>query len=123
MTPEGAVSQMTKKKPKRKMTKPPREICFVGAGPIVKQKLKESGITATMLAKKLKVHPSSVCRYFTGESRLSDSLIVKIAGVLKVEPTELMLDCLNQMFNGWENSPFGMAMAELAKGSRQAKPK
>jgi transcriptional regulator with XRE-family HTH domain len=89
------------------------EVFFTGAGEVVRRYRTGHDLTLEELAKKIKKDKSTLQRYETDESPLSDRLVKEIARALKLDPLVLMRECLMHIRPKLRYSPFGALLDEM----------
>jgi transcriptional regulator with XRE-family HTH domain len=89
------------------------EIFFSGAGEVIRRYRIGHHLTLEELAQRIGREKSSLQRYETNETPLSDRLIQEIALGIKIEPTTLMRECLMFIRPKLRYSPFGVLLDEM----------
>jgi transcriptional regulator with XRE-family HTH domain len=89
------------------------EVFFTGAGDVIRQYRVGHGLTLDELARRIKKDKSTLHRYETDASPLSDRVIKDIARALKMDPVVLMRECLLFLRPKLRYSPFGTLLQEI----------
>jgi transcriptional regulator with XRE-family HTH domain len=105
----------TAKPRKRKRRAADESLYLRGAGDVIRRHREERGLTLDALATTLGVDKSTVSRWETNESPLSDRAIKRLAKAFRVRMDVLMLECLEQIRPRFKDSPFGRLMRSLVE--------
>jgi transcriptional regulator with XRE-family HTH domain len=97
------------------------EVFFTGAGEVIRRYRTGHGFTLEALAAKIGRDKSSLQRYETNETPLSDQLVKELAKALRLDPVILMRECLMFLRPKLRYSPFGAMLDELGAISKEAK--
>lgn len=89
------------------MSKLEEDVFFKGAGSVIREYREQKELTLDVVAARIGVNKSTLQRYETDETPLSNSMIKKIAKALRVKATVLMRDCLFRIRPKLKGSPFG----------------
>jgi transcriptional regulator with XRE-family HTH domain len=98
------------------------EVFFTGAGEVIRQYRIGHDLTLEELAKKIKKDKSTLHRYETNESPLSDRVVKDVARALKMDPLVLMRECLMHLRPKLRYSPFGALLEEMLSDEPTANP-
>ena len=79
------------------------EVIILSIGEQIKKARKAKGLTQKQLAEKLNIATNSLSRYEIGERTPDNETIVRIAKVLEVTPTFLLIDVVKESFEILEN--------------------
>jgi transcriptional regulator with XRE-family HTH domain len=114
------VKQDQKKRRRKSLARELGEnVFFRGAGDVVRSHREERGMTLEELASGVGVDKSTVSRWETNESPLSDRAIKRLAKVFQVRMDALMLACLEKMQPQLAGSPFGRLLRDLVRANAQ----
>ena len=94
------------------------EVFFTGAGEVIRRYRTGHGLTLEALAAKIGREKSSLQRYETNETPLSDQLVKELAKALRLDPVILMRECLMFLRPKLRYSPFGAMLDELGSMSK-----
>ena len=97
------------------------EVFFTGAGEVIRRYRTGHGLTLEALAAKIGRDKSSLQRYETNETPLSDQLVKELAKALRLDPVILMRECLMFLRPKLRYSPFGAMLDELGAMSKESK--
>jgi transcriptional regulator with XRE-family HTH domain len=86
---------------------------FTGVGSVIRTYRESRDLTLDVVAQRMKIHKSTLHRYETNESPVSDGDIKKIAKALRVKATLLMKDCLFALRPKLSKSPFGQLLNSM----------
>ena len=89
------------------------EVFFTGAGEVIRRYRTGRDLTLEALAAKIKRDKSTLHRYETDASPLSDTLVKELARAMKVDPLVLMRECLMHIRPKLRYSPFGTLLDEM----------
>ncbi len=77
-------------------------------GELIRNKRKEKGYTLELVAQKLKIDPSTLCKIEKKERNASKELVLKLSSVLEIDETELLISFLSDKVANeiWQENHF-----------------
>ena len=89
------------------------EVHFTGVGAVIREHREQRNLTLDVVAERIGINKSTLQRYETDETPLSDGMIKKIAKALRIKATVLMRDCLYRIRPKLKGSPFGELLTQM----------